>query len=261
VIRRETIWRVTVEGERGFLRSENSLPGLNCERCSIWSGFRLVPIPIEKALKIAKLLSHSLEPILLPDFKFLLQRIIEQGILCPISATGPLEGFLPGDSFGPFAWVEKPSVESDLEPFFSIGNLAFIARGERLINRLFELKIRLRGVWITSIREMDNTWGFLIDDRRESLVDDGLYRETCPLCGRLDNVKSLDQKRRLGLLRSSMLKSRTLARDLVPDRDIFVTDYMHSWFIKQSIYDLFGDELSSNKSVTLEEWSVVDSKN
>jgi hypothetical protein len=53
-----------------------------------------------------------------------------------------------------------------------------------------------------------------------------------------------------------MLKTKTLAREIVPERDIFVTDYTHSWFVKQSVLNVFGDELSCNKSVTLEQWSI-----
>jgi hypothetical protein len=113
-------------------------------------------------------------------------------------------------------------------------------------------------VWITRIQGIDEAWGFLIDDRRERLDDDGLNRETCSHCGRLDNVKSSEQKRGLGILRSSMLKRKALAKEMVPDRDIFITDYVHSWFIKRNVFDLFGQELSANKSVTLEKWSIVD---
>jgi hypothetical protein len=55
-----------------------------------------------------------------------------------------------------------------------------------------------------------------------------------------------------------MLKSKTLAREIVPDRDIFITDYIHSWFVKTSVFDFLGDELSSSKGVKLEEWSIAD---
>jgi len=251
---------VTVEGERGFLTSDCSLPGLNCERCSIWSALRLVALPIENSDRISKLLSGSLAPVLRPEFMSFLNRIREQGIICPISTNGPLDGFLPGDSFSPFTWEERPRVVSELEPFFGLGNLAFIVRGDRLMNRLIDLNVRLQGVWITPIRDMAETWGFLIDDHRERLANDGLNREICPLCGRLDNAKSPEQKRSVGILRSSMLKTKTLPRELVPDRDIFVTDYTHSWFVKHSVLDVFRDELSSNKSVTLEQWSIAHEK-
>jgi hypothetical protein len=187
----------------------------------------------------------------------LLKRITDRDVACPISTSGPLVGFLPGDTFSPFTWEDKPGVVAEFEPFFRLGNLAFIVRGDRLMNRLIESNIRLQGVWITLIQGMDETWGFLIDDRRERLANDGLNRETCPLCGRLDNAKSPEQKRRVGILRSSMLKTKTLAREIVPERDIFVTDYLHSWFVKQSVLNVFGVELSCNKSVTLEPWSIV----
>jgi hypothetical protein len=205
---------------------------------------------------IEKVLSRSLAPIPRPEFKLLLERIARQEIVCPISTRGPLGGFLPGDTFSPFSWEEKPREISEFEPFFRLGNLAFIVRGDRLMNKLFKSQIRLEGVWITRIQEMDETWGFLIDDRREKLTNDGLNRETCQLCGRLDNVKLPEQKMGFGRLRSSMIKSKTLARELVPNRDIFVTDYTHSWYIKQNVFEVFGDELSSNQNVTLEEWRI-----
>lgn len=254
----ESIWRVSVEGERGFLTSDCGLPGLDCEHCSIWSSFRLVAIPNEHSISISRILSPSLAPISRPEFKLIIKRITDQAIACPISTSGPLSGFLPGDTFSPFAWEEKPSPTAEFEPFFRLGNLAFIVQGDRLMNRFLDSKCRLKGVWITRIQGIDEAWGFLIDDRRERLADDGLNRETCSLCGRLDNVKSPEQKRGLGILRSSMLKRKALAREMVPDRDIFITDYVHSWFIKRNVFALFGQELSANKSVTLEKWSIVD---
>jgi hypothetical protein len=212
----------------------------------------------ENSTGIARVLPGSLAPISRHEFKLLLEQITKRNVECPFSTSGPLYGFLPGDTFSPFTWEEKPSVLTEFEPFFSHGNLAFIVRGDRLMNRLFKSRIRLQGVWITPIKEMDETWGFLIDDRREGLANDGLNREICTLCGRLDNAKSSEQKRTLGILRSSMLKSKTLAREIVPDRDIFITDYIHSWFVKTSVFDFLGDELSSSKGVKLEEWSIAD---
>jgi len=252
------IWRVMVEGEHGFLDSDNSLPGLDCDRCSAWGSGRLLPLPREKLAQLSSLLPQPRSPLPLAEFQSLINRIVASHITCPIPSEGPFNGFLPGDSIGPFTWEEQPKESLEFEPFFRLGNLAYIVRGNRLMQRLAESACRFQGVWITAIQNMNETWGFLIDDSRERLTNDGLNRLSCPLCGRLDYPNCPEQKRRFGLLRSLMLKSRTLARELVPSRDIFITDYTHSWFVKQNIIDVFGDDLMSDNRIRLEEWSVVD---
>lgn len=245
-----------MDGERGFLDSEVSLPGLDCERCTAWGSGRLLSLSREDAARIASVLPQSRSPIPRSEFRSLIDRIVDLMIACPIPSEAPFNGFLPGDGFGPFTWEEMPRKPRELEPFFRLGNLAFIIRGNRLMNRLIESNRKMDGVSITPIEKLEETWGFLIDDCRVRLAHDGLARETCQLCGRLDSVRSPDQKKRLGLLRASMLKSKKLPRELVPARDIFITDYTHSWYIKQSLYELFGDELSQHLSVKLEQWRI-----
>jgi hypothetical protein len=218
---------------------------------------RFLPMSRDDAGKASRLLLQYPQTVSRVDFNTLIAQLDKRDIVCPIRSFPAFESFVPGDGFGPYHWFNRPKYLSALEPFFQFGNVAFILRGKDALSILSALSRRLMGVWLVPLEGKEDGWIILIDDEPVRMADDGLHRSVCSLCGRLEPVKSPEQKQRMGLLGSRMRKNKVLERGLVPERDIFKVDYIHEWFITSIVRDALADFAQDASGMHFEQWNVL----